>query len=130
MRSCSADMDAPPPRAAACGAHAPSLEPSSGAAHGDGVFAGCGRDNKEKVAAEGVEGAWFQSSSAPGATATRGDGCGQRMVPNWGASNDATGGAAVDALGGAARGEARQCRGWHGPYSALRCSGVCRGCCG
>ena len=33
---------------------------SSGAAHGDGVVDGCKRGNKDKMAKEGVEGAWFQ----------------------------------------------------------------------
>eukprot|EP00966_Prymnesium_polylepis_P112057 2591868-Prymnesium_polylepis.1 len=69
------------------------------------------------MAAEGVEGAWFQSSSAAGATATRGDGCGQWIAPNGGASNDATGGAAVDALSGAARGEASAVAGTAPPPS-------------
>eukprot|EP00966_Prymnesium_polylepis_P068836 1598875-Prymnesium_polylepis.1 len=62
------------------------------------------RGEQAMMATEGVDGAWFQSPSAAGAAATRGDGCGQgqrRMAPNGGASNDATGGAAV-ALGGTA----------------------------
>eukprot|EP00966_Prymnesium_polylepis_P200067 4636361-Prymnesium_polylepis.1 len=58
------------------------------------------------MATEGVDGVWFQSPSVAGAAATRGDGCGQRMAPSGGASNDATGGAALDALGGTACAEA------------------------
>eukprot|EP00966_Prymnesium_polylepis_P307656 7109909-Prymnesium_polylepis.1 len=34
--------------------------PRSGAAHGDGVVDGCKRGNKDKMAKEGVKGAWFQ----------------------------------------------------------------------
>ena len=78
---------------------------SSGAEHGDGVVDGGKRGKQAMAAAEGVDGAWFQSQSVAGAAATRGDGCGQRMAPNGGASNDVTGRAAVDALGDAARGE-------------------------
>eukprot|EP00966_Prymnesium_polylepis_P032683 760365-Prymnesium_polylepis.1 len=43
------------------------------------------------MAAEGVDGAWLQTSTVAGAAVTSGDhGCGQQQAPNGGASNDAT----------------------------------------